>query len=158
MLRTYDPRKCGLPHWARLKLQCHNELKAYFREHGLLLISDWALLRNTSAKRIRECWQSFARRAITAETAVGLQQRFGPLYDRAMHAYKASTGKASGWQPDAKFLRALAPEQDTNETEEQLIAIAHPDHRPGLRERATGRKLFAMQTKASMPEATPREQ
>jgi hypothetical protein len=44
VLRSYDPALCGLPHWAKLKLQAHNELKAYFRQHGLLLISDWALL------------------------------------------------------------------------------------------------------------------
>jgi hypothetical protein len=59
VIRTYDPDKCGLPHWARLKLQCHNDLKAYFREHGLLLISDWALLADSSAKRVRESWEVF---------------------------------------------------------------------------------------------------
>lgn len=38
VLRTYDPARCGLPHWARLKIQAHNGLKAYFKENAILLI------------------------------------------------------------------------------------------------------------------------
>ena len=34
VIRTYDPQKCGLPHWARLKIQAHNGLKAYLKEQG----------------------------------------------------------------------------------------------------------------------------
>jgi hypothetical protein len=124
VIRTYDPDKCGLPHWARLKLQCHNDLKAYFREHGLLLISDWALLADSSAKRVRESWEVFGGGGFTAEQATALMAAYKPLYRQAMQAYRQSTGKASGWQPDAAFLQALSPEQAASTTMEQLQAIA----------------------------------
>jgi hypothetical protein len=124
VIRTYEPDKCGLPHWARLKLQCHNDLKAYFRENGLLLISDWALLADSSAKRVRESWEVFGGGGFTAEQATALVAAYKPLYRQAMQAYRQSTGKASGWQPDPTFLQALSPEQVVSTTVEQLQAIA----------------------------------
>ena len=124
VLRTYDPALCGLPHWARLKIQSHNGLKAYFREHGLLLISDWALLRNSSLRRVREACQFHLRSSSSLERLMGLHQRYGPLYDQAKAKYKAQTGKASGWQPDVDFLKQLAPDAEPFTTKEELLAIA----------------------------------
>ena len=124
VLRSYDASLCGLPHWARLKIQSHNELKAYFRQHGLLLISDWALLRNSSPTRVRQACEQHLRSGDTIETLCGLHSCYGPLYDEAKLAYKQATGKASGWQPDLPFLRELAPAQDPFATNERLKAIA----------------------------------
>ena len=124
ILRSYDSALCGLPHWARLKIQAHNELKAYFRQHGLLLISDWALLRNSSPSRVRQACQEQLRTNDTVVSLSALHSRYGPLYDAAKRDYKTRTGKSSGWQPDPAFLRELAPDQDPFATTERLKAIA----------------------------------
>lgn len=124
VLRSYDASLCGLPHWARLKIQSHNELKAYFRQHGLLLISDWALLRNSSPTRVRQACEQHLRSGDTIETLCALHGRYGPLYDATKVVHKQATGKASGWQPDLLFLRELAPDQDPFATNERLKAIA----------------------------------
>jgi hypothetical protein len=124
ILRSYDSALCGLPHWARLKIQAHNELKAYFRQHGLLLISDWALLRNSSPSRVRQACQEQLRTNDTVVSLSALHSRYGPLYDAAKRDYKNRTGKSSGWQPDPAFLRELAPDQDPFATTERLKAIA----------------------------------
>ena len=124
VLRSYDAALCGLPHWARLKIQSHNELKAYFRQHGLLLISDWALLRNSSPTRVRQACKQHLRSGDTIEMLCGLHSRYGPLYDAAKLVHKQATGKASGWQPDLPFLRELAPHQDPFATNERLKAMA----------------------------------
>ncbi|MEI6031379.1 MAG: hypothetical protein WCQ20_09475 [Synechococcaceae cyanobacterium ELA739] len=124
VIRTYDPSKCGLPHWARLKIQAHNGLKAYFRENGLLLISDWALLRNSSPRRVREACERHLRTATSIQPLLDLHRRFCPLFDEAKKAYKARTGKASGWQPDLPFLGELAPEIEPFTAKEQLLSIA----------------------------------
>lgn len=124
VLRSYEPALCGLPHWARLKIQAHNELKAYFRQHGLLLISDWALLRDSSPRRVRQACIEQLSSAGTIDSLCALHTRYRPLYDTAKREYKASTGKASGWQPDLSFLQELAPDQDPLATHEQLKAIA----------------------------------
>jgi len=124
VLRSYDPRLCGLPHWAKLKIQAHNELKAYFRQHGLLLISDWALLRNSSATRVRQACEEHLRSTDTIECLCGLHRLYCPLYDAAKLLHKQNTGKASGWQPDLPFLRELAPDEDPFTTSDRLKAIA----------------------------------
>ncbi len=124
VLRSYQPAQSGLPHWARLKIQAHNQLKAYFRQHGLLLISDWALLRNSSPRRIRQACQEQLRGSVTITALCELHGRYGPLYDAAKQEYKSRTGKASGWQPDLPFLRELAPDQDPFATLDRLKGIA----------------------------------
>lgn len=124
VLRTYEPALSGLPHWARLKIQAHNELKAYFRQHGLLLISDWALLRDSSPRRVRQACQEQRTSAGTTDSLCALHARYRPLYDAAKRDYKAHTGRASGWQPDLPFLQELAPDQCPSATEGQLKAIA----------------------------------
>ena len=125
VLRTYKPGFCGLAHWARLKLQAHNGLKAYFREHGLLLISDWALLADSSGKRVREAWTSFGASGFTAHYAVALHQAYKIHYPSAKASHQQATGKASGWIPNADFLQLIAPEQATEASANQLKAIAH---------------------------------
>jgi len=124
VLRSYEPALCGLPHWAKLKIQAHNELKAYFRQHGLLLISDWALLRNTSATRVRQACEQHLRSGDTIEVLCALHRQYRDPYDFAKLKHKQKTGKASGWQPDLSFLRALAPDEDPFTTSDRLRGIA----------------------------------
>jgi hypothetical protein len=124
ILRTYDPELCGLPHWSRLKIQAHNGLKSYFKDNGLLLISDWALLRHSSSKRVREACEHFLRSSSSVESVVALHGRYQPLYDEALRDYKARTGKASGWQPDQVFAEALDPGGNAFDTIELLKSIA----------------------------------
>jgi hypothetical protein len=124
VLRSYDPALCGLPHWSKLKIQAHNELKAYFRQHGLLLISDWALLRNTSLTRVRQACEQHLRSGDTITLLCKLKSLYDPLYDAAKVVHKQKTGKASGWQPDLTFLRELAPDEDPFSTSDRLKAIA----------------------------------
>lgn len=124
VLRTYDRERCGLPHWARQKIQCHNELKAYLRQQGLLLISDWALLADTSPTRINDSWQTCGDGAFPLEQLLGLHQNYKLHYREAMNAYRQRTGKGSGWQPDLEFLQALNPNQPADQTMLQLKAMA----------------------------------
>ena len=124
ILRSFDPALCGLPHWARLKIQSNNELKAYFKQHGLLLISDWALLRNSSPRRVQQACQAHLRSSATIESLIALHRSFLPLYDIAKQEFKVATGKSSGWQPGLEFLDQLDPTQDPFETKERLLAIA----------------------------------
>lgn len=124
VLRSYKPELCGLPHWARLRIQGHSGLKAYLKEHGLLLISDWALLNDSSPRRVQESWQAFGQGPWPASDLLQLHKAYTDLYSEAKKSYRARTGKSSGWLPDAGFLEALAPDQAPSTTHEQLRALA----------------------------------
>jgi hypothetical protein len=122
---SYDARStAGLPHWAAFKVQAHNPLKAYLREHGLVMISEWALLANTSSQRVRECWERFGGGSLTTAQAIALHGAYGQLYSAAKAEHRRRTGRSSGWQPDESFLGALCPEQSPAATRGQLTAIA----------------------------------
>jgi len=139
ILRTYNPVLCGLPHWARLKIQAHNGLKAYFREQGLLLISDWALLRYSSGKRVREACERHLRSSASIDSLVALHGRYQPCYDTALRDYKARTGKASGWQPDQTFAEALDPARNPFDTVALLKSVA-----TAIREYVTGSTIQSL--------------
>jgi hypothetical protein len=124
ILRSYNSELCGLPHWARLKIQAHNGLKAYFKQHGLLLISDWALLRHSSGKRVREACERHLRSTSSVEAVRELHACYLPLYDQALKEHKARTGKAAGWQPTLADARELDSERDPFDTIALLKSVA----------------------------------
>ncbi|MBE9153317.1 hypothetical protein [Cyanobium sp. LEGE 06113] len=121
---SYDAsRGAGLPHWARTKLQAHAPLKAYLKEHGLLLISPWALLADTSGKRIRESMAFFGVGALTSDRAVALHAAYCAQYPQAKEAYRKRTGRSSGWDPSDAFLEGIAPDLSPQLTRDHLLAM-----------------------------------
>jgi hypothetical protein len=124
VLRSYNPALCGLPHWARQKVQCHPELKTYLRQHGLLLISNWALLAHkTSPNRLRQAWSEYGT-GMGLEQAMALHQAFQAHYPPAQKAYVARTGKRSGWEPDEAFLLSLLPGVEFDAATQKLKDLA----------------------------------
>jgi len=124
VLRSYNPDLCGLPHWARQKVQCNGELKAYLRQQGLLLISDWALLAHkTSPTRLRQAWSGYGS-GMGIEQAIALHQAFQAQYPAALREFAARNGKRSGWHPNESFLRSLLPDQDCDAAIEKLKELA----------------------------------
>jgi len=124
VLRSYNPALCGLPHWARQKVQCNGELKAYLRQQGLLLISDWALLAHkTSPTRLRQAWSEYGSGMGVAQ-AMALYQAYRGQYPAALREFAARKGKRSGWHPDEAFLQSLLPDLDFVAATEKLKDLA----------------------------------
>jgi hypothetical protein len=124
VLRSYNPALCGLPHWARLKVQCNGELKTYLLQRGLMLISDWALLAHkTSPTRLRKAWSEYGT-GMGLEQAMALHQAYQGHYPAALRQFTARTGKRSGWHPDEAFLQSLLPDLDMATATEKLKDLA----------------------------------
>jgi hypothetical protein len=124
VLRSYNPALCGLPHWARQKVQCNGELKTYLRQQGVLLISDWALLAHkTSPTRLRQAWSEYGSGMGVAQ-AMALHQAYRGQYPAALREFGASKGKRSGWHPDEAFLQSLLPDLDFVAATEKLKDLA----------------------------------
>ncbi len=121
---SYEPGKgTDFPYWARTKIQASNELKAYLREHGVLLISTWALLADSSSKRVQEALELFGMAAITVDRGVALHRSYREAYGTAKQRHVECTGKQSGWEPDDAFLSHISPEQSAVDTRDQLRAM-----------------------------------
>jgi hypothetical protein len=53
ILASYDPTQSAISTWTKRLLRQTANVKQYLREHGILLISDWALLNDTKPSQIK---------------------------------------------------------------------------------------------------------
>ncbi len=116
----FDPRLSNLSTWAKNKVRGNASLKSYLRNCGVLLQSTWSLIANSSTTRIKESWRLHGPGSMTVEDMVRLHSSYVGQYKRAKQAYKSSTGKISGWQPDDEFLFSLNPSQVNIDNLEEL--------------------------------------
>ncbi|GAB1541028.1 hypothetical protein NUACC21_36970 [Scytonema sp. NUACC21] len=54
VLQTFDPAKGTLSTWVTRYVRQHPELKRFLLQHGVFLVSDWALLNDTTVKRLQQ--------------------------------------------------------------------------------------------------------
>ena len=54
VLKTFDPAKGSLSTWVNRYVKQHPELKRFLLQHGVFLISDWALLNDTNSKQLQK--------------------------------------------------------------------------------------------------------
>ena len=123
VIRSFTPERSSLGHWARLKLDGRNDLKAYLLQQGVLLMGPWALLADASQKQVREAVERLSR-TLVAEEVEALHRRFVPLYRREKLRYWQRTGRQRGWMPNEAFLMELQPDLQPEETREQLEQLA----------------------------------
>ncbi len=53
ILKTFDPTKGSLSAWVSRYVKQHPELKRFLLQHGVFLVSDWALLNDTNPKELQ---------------------------------------------------------------------------------------------------------
>ena len=130
ILASYKPAIATLNTWATRLVRQHPELNQFFKQQGLFLKSDWAILNSTTLKRLQ---QVLSKRFYWSADAI----QTATLYLESYHAVYLSDRIAEGSQgrckeptPEqlkrmAEYLRpkldkAIAPNQILN----QLLAIA----------------------------------
>lgn len=123
VIRSYLPERAGLGAWAQQKLMGHRPLRVYLQHQGVSLMRDWALLGDTSLRKVEEA-VSHLDGGITPETAKALHGRYGPLYRQAKLHHIQTTGRQQGWEPDDAFLQAVDPARPPGQTKELLERIA----------------------------------
>ncbi|MBD2603795.1 hypothetical protein H6G81_04425 [Scytonema hofmannii FACHB-248] len=71
VLKTFDPAKGSLNTWVSRYVKQHPELKRYLLQHGVFLVSDWALLNDTKPKELERILTDMYRL-----TSVEIQQLY----------------------------------------------------------------------------------
>ncbi|MCT0210325.1 hypothetical protein KQ303_06495 [Synechococcus sp. CS-1333] len=121
VIRSFDPERAGLPHWARQRLIGRNDYKAYLLEMGVLLIGKWALLGDCSHRQVHEAMVLPGQTtSLTPETAEALHRRYLLAYRKAKLTYRQRTGRQRGWEPDAAFFQEVDPQRHWADTEDDL--------------------------------------
>ena len=111
VIYSFDPSLSNLSTWAKNKVQSNAELKSCLRNSGLLLISKWALIADSSPTRVSQAWKWCGSGSMQLEEVEKLHASYLVEYKIAKQIYKKRTGRNSGWEPDKKFLVSLTPTQ-----------------------------------------------
>ena len=59
ILHTFNPEQSSLATWTTRLVRHHRELNAFLLEHGVYLVSDWAILNDTSSKQLQRIFSQF---------------------------------------------------------------------------------------------------
>lgn len=123
VIRTFREEKGNLGNWSQRRLEGRNDLKNYLADRGVLLIRDWALLGDTSYIQVREAVSGLSGQ-LTPDRAEDLLRRYKSEYKDAKLRYLRETMKQRGWEPDAAFLLAVAPDSPEKKTRDELEEMA----------------------------------
>ncbi|MFM1798105.1 MAG: hypothetical protein RLZZ117_383 [Cyanobacteriota bacterium] len=124
VLRQWRPDLASLDRWCRVRVQSDPSLRQLLLNHGLLLISPWALLACASRSRVEEAWRSYGQGPISGASAIALHAAYRDLYGEAKELHRRKHGRSRGWLPDQDFLERLCPGAPASETLERLLALA----------------------------------
>ena len=112
IISEFNPKLSNLSTWAKNKVQGNYELKSYLKSCGLLLISPWALIADSSKTRIINSWNRCGEGELKSKEVEKIYDSYIKIYKKEKEDYKNRTGKISGWYPDENFLLSLDPPQE----------------------------------------------
>ena len=111
IISEFNPKLSNLSTWAKNKVQGNYELKSYLKSCGLLLISPWALIADSTKTRIINSWKRCGEGELKLNDVLKIYDSYLEKYKKAKEEYKKLNGKISGWFPDEKFLLSIEPPQ-----------------------------------------------
>ncbi len=107
ILETFDPQRANLSTWTIRLVKHHRELNQFLLECGVYLLSDWAILNDTTARKLqRVCGGSLT--AIEVEQAIQLLAAYHQVYLRDRLVARQSGAKGSCPQPTDEQLAEMA--------------------------------------------------
>lgn len=59
ILQSFNPEQSSLGTWTTRLVKHHREINTFLLEHGVYLVSDWAILNDTSSKQIQRIFSQF---------------------------------------------------------------------------------------------------
>lgn len=123
---SYAPeRGAGLPYWAKFRLQSYGPLKEFLRDvYGLVLISDWALLADSSPTRMRKAWPLLSAPSLSLEQTLVLHGNFRRGYSQDRQLHRSRHGRSGGYTPSENFLLEIQPQKGITQTHDELRSMA----------------------------------
>ena len=149
VVRSFDPQKCaGLNTWTQKRSESNKCLAIYFRSVGLLLKSGWSILAHDAGpNNMVEAWLLYGSLPLKKQHVLDLLANYQEIYK------SNDERKRRGWRPSNGFFKAVAPDQEPQQTEEQLLAMAQ-----ALRERKAPRdQCLESQHNQPLAEPSPEE-
>ena len=109
ILQTFDEKKASLSTWTNQLVKHQSELNAFLLEHGVYLVSDWAILNDTRPKQLKRILGEFHNLTeVEIEQATDLLESYRQVYlpERLKQRQAGVKGKCA--PPSVKQLQQIA--------------------------------------------------
>ena len=97
--------------WTTKKILWSSKLKKYFLSFGIRNISPFALLADTSKKKVKKACENFGYRGETLSQLINIHTSYLELYKPAKKRFRKLNNSNYGWMPNYTFLQSLDPPQ-----------------------------------------------
>ncbi|PZO38671.1 MAG: hypothetical protein DCF19_15835 [Pseudanabaena frigida] len=103
ILDSFDPDRSNLATWTSRKVKQNRELNAFLLEHGVYLVSDWAILNDTSQKQLERIYTEFYQTDLhSIQLSKNLLESYHAIYrvDRLQSRLNGSKGQCPPPTPE----------------------------------------------------------
>lgn len=99
ILQKFDPERSSLSTWTAKLVKQHRELNTFLLQHGIYLLSDWAILNDTNPKKLQRVLSDFHQLTATEiSSAIALLDSYHAVY-RQERLRQRQQGQTSGQCP-----------------------------------------------------------
>ena len=108
ILQTFDPEKGSLKTWVNRYVKQHPEIHRFLLEHGIFLISDWAILNDTNPQELQRIFtQMYQSATVEIQQSIELLISYHAVYreDRIKQRLKGKTLPCK--QPTSEQLKQI---------------------------------------------------
>jgi hypothetical protein len=109
VLQSFDPAKASLGTWVTLQVKQHPELRRFLLEQGVYLVSDWAILNDTTPKQLQRIWaELYQLTDADIQVASELLKSFHAIYREDRLRQRLTGAKQVCQQPTPEQLNRIA--------------------------------------------------
>jgi len=118
ILQSFNPEQSSLTTWTNRMVKHHRELNGFLLEHGVYLVSDWAILNDTSSKQLQRIFSQFHHLTnLEIQQAIQLLDSYHAVY-RAQRLKQRQAGiKGQCQSPTTEQLRQIQQRLSTQITQ-----------------------------------------
>ncbi|MEE3719198.1 hypothetical protein V2H45_20850 [Tumidithrix elongata RA019] len=143
ILETFDPERSKLNTWTNRKVRQHRELNVLLLDYGIYLISDWAILNDTTSKQLRQVLSTSLQFTETEiQIAVLLLDRYHEVYRKARLQQRAAGSNGHCQPPTSNQLAQIVKDVPSLSANTALIQ---------LREFAKHLREYRLQSRGGKP-------
>ena len=125
VIQSYESKNdSSISYWTRFLINRDPEIAAILRPHGQRVITDWALIYDTSITKMMRSWYKYGSKDIffafqkdinfekfkIEKTIESIFKNYQFYYPKAKEIYRRINRRDTGWRPDKDFLLKLKPD------------------------------------------------
>ncbi|MEO1430788.1 MAG: hypothetical protein AAFV71_17340 [Cyanobacteria bacterium J06633_8] len=148
ILSTFNPNKSNLSTWVTIIFKTYSAVKNTLKEHGIVQLTDWTILRYTTHTRLKRALSNLQLTPTEITQAVKLLDSFHQVYCTQLPSYRKA-------KPDSKFSTTKYP-QPTKEQLNQMVEIVYGEKRISCEEFLEELQKLATQLRETWTQPKPK--